>query len=175
MEPFKRNKRDFLLYTRIKRIVSWLNSSRWKPSKVSKKPRSQLAKLWTPYFGVCTEIFFINNFEKGKTINSEYYMALLDWLSKELKKKKCPQNVQKVLFHQDNVLCQKSMIKLNELYFELLCHPPYSPDLGHQTQLSVCRPQMNAPGKRGLAQIKKWLLKLKPILKAKMNHYIKKV
>ena len=38
----------------------------------------------------------------------------------------------KVLFHQDNAPCHKSMktmAKLNELGFELLPHPPYSPDL----------------------------------------------
>ena len=38
----------------------------------------------------------------------------------------------KVLFHQDNAPCHKSMktmIKLNELSFELLPHPPFTPDL----------------------------------------------
>ena len=38
----------------------------------------------------------------------------------------------KVLFHQDNAPSHKSMktmFKLNELSFELLPHPPYSPDL----------------------------------------------
>ena len=38
----------------------------------------------------------------------------------------------KVLFHQENAPWHKSiktMIKLNELSFELLPHPPYSPDL----------------------------------------------
>ena len=38
----------------------------------------------------------------------------------------------KVLFHQDNAPCYKSMktmIKLNKLSFELLPHPPYSSDL----------------------------------------------
>ena len=37
----------------------------------------------------------------------------------------------KVLFHQDNAPCHKSMktmVKLNELSFELLPHPLYSPD-----------------------------------------------
>ena len=37
-----------------------------------------------------------------------------------------------MLFHQDNAPCQQSitmMIKLPELHFELLPHPPYSPDL----------------------------------------------
>ncbi|GFS83904.1 putative DD34D transposase [Trichonephila clavipes] len=40
----------------------------------------------------------------------------------------------KILFHQDNSPCHKSkkrMVKLNELHFELLYHPPYSPDLAH--------------------------------------------
>ena len=38
----------------------------------------------------------------------------------------------KVLFHQGNAPCQRStetMVKLNELSFELLPHPSYSPDL----------------------------------------------
>ena len=38
----------------------------------------------------------------------------------------------KVLFHQDNASYHKSiatMAKLYELLFELLSHPPYSPDL----------------------------------------------
>ena len=38
----------------------------------------------------------------------------------------------KVLFHQDNALCHKplrTMAKIHDLGFELLPHPPYSPDL----------------------------------------------
>ena len=38
----------------------------------------------------------------------------------------------KVLFHQDNAPCHKSLVtmaKLNELSFELFPHPLYSPDL----------------------------------------------
>ena len=45
---------------------------------------------------------------------------------------KWPQIKKKVLFHQDNALCVKfiAMIaKLDELHFELLPHPPFSPDL----------------------------------------------
>ena len=39
---------------------------------------------------------------------------------------------EKVLFHQDNAPCHKSiptMAKLPELHFELLLHQPYSPNL----------------------------------------------
>ena len=38
----------------------------------------------------------------------------------------------KIILHQDNPLCHKSMktmAKLSELGYELLPHPPYSPDL----------------------------------------------
>ena len=38
----------------------------------------------------------------------------------------------KMLSHKDNAPCHKSMktmVKFNELSFELLPHPPYSPDL----------------------------------------------
>ena len=47
--------------------------------------------------------------------------------------KKRPQVKKKtMLFHQDNAPCHKSiaiMAKLHKLHFELLPHPPYSPDL----------------------------------------------
>ena len=77
-------------------------------------------------------ILLIDYLEKGKTINSYYFMALLDRLSVEIKKKRPHKQKKKVLFHQDNAPCHKSvkmMVKLNELSFELLPHPPYSPDL----------------------------------------------
>ena len=37
-----------------------------------------------------------------------------------------------MLFHQENAVCHKSiatMAKLHKLHFELLLHPPYSPDV----------------------------------------------
>ena len=79
-------------------------------------------------------ILFIDYLEKGKTINSEYYMALLDQFSADIKKRRPHMQKKKVLFHQDNSPCHKSMktmVKLNELSFELLPHPPYPPDLAH--------------------------------------------
>ena len=56
----------------------------------------------------------------------------------------------KVLFHQDNEPCHKSMktmVKLNELKFELLPHPPYSPDLASNNYLLFAELKKNAPGK----------------------------
>ena len=77
-------------------------------------------------------ILFIDYLEKGKTINSDYYMALLYRLSAEINKKRLHMQKKKELFHQENAPCHKSMkpmVKLNELSFKLLPQPPYSPDL----------------------------------------------
>ena len=53
-------------------------------------------------------------------------------LKNEIGEKRLQIQKKKELFHQDNAPCHKSlatMAKLNELSFELLPHPPYSPDL----------------------------------------------
>ena len=47
-------------------------------------------------------ILFIDYLEKGKTINSEYHMALLVRLRAEIKKKRSYMQKKKVLFHQDH-------------------------------------------------------------------------
>ena len=77
-------------------------------------------------------------------------IVLLVCLKEEITKKRSQMKKKKVLFHQDNALCLKSittMAKLHELHFELLPHLPYSSDLAPSTLLAVCRPQKNAPGK----------------------------
>ena len=77
-------------------------------------------------------ILFIDYLEKGRTINNKYYIPLLMHLKEEISKKMATFEEEKVLFHQDNALCHKSIAstaKLHELHFELLPHPPYSPDL----------------------------------------------
>ena len=47
-------------------------------------------------------------------------------------KKKPGLQKKKIIFHQDNALAHKSVLamgKLRDLHYELLEHPPYSPDL----------------------------------------------
>ena len=77
-------------------------------------------------------ILLIDFFSKGQMINSDYYIALLDRLEDAIKKKRPYMAKKKPLFQQDNAPVHKSiktMVKLNDLQFELLPHPPYSPDL----------------------------------------------
>ena len=77
-------------------------------------------------------IIFIDYLQKGRTITGEYYAALLDKLNDEIKKKRPHMAKKKVLYHHDNAPSHtslKAMVKLDQLRFELVAHPPYSPDL----------------------------------------------
>ena len=100
-----------------------------------KQPKTQTSagKVLASIFWNAQAILFINYLKKRRTINREYYIALLVYLKEEIAKKQLQMKKTKVLFHQDNnALCYKSiatMIKLHELHFKLLLHPPYSPDL----------------------------------------------
>ena len=61
-------------------------------------------------------------------------MALLVHLKEEIARKPPQIRKKKILLHQENAPCHKSittMAKFHELYFELLLHPPYYPDLAH--------------------------------------------
>ncbi|GFT82754.1 histone-lysine N-methyltransferase SETMAR [Nephila pilipes] len=90
------------------------------------------AKVMASVFWDAHGIIFIDYLEKGRTINSDYYIALLERLKDEITEKRPHLKKKKVLLHQDNAPCHKSvktMTKIHELGFELLPHPPYSPDL----------------------------------------------
>jgi [histone H3]-lysine36 N-dimethyltransferase SETMAR len=53
-------------------------------------------------------IIFIDYLEKGQTINSEYYKALLERLNDEIKKIRPHLKMKKVLSHQENATCHKN-------------------------------------------------------------------
>ncbi|XP_011066981.1 PREDICTED: histone-lysine N-methyltransferase SETMAR-like [Acromyrmex echinatior] len=74
----------------------------------------------------------MNETWKGRTVTGEYYAALLDKLNDEIKKKRPHMAKKKVLYHHASAPLNtslKAMVKLNQLRFELVAHPPYSPDL----------------------------------------------
>lgn len=69
----------------------------------------------------------------GKTINSDFYCEQLDRLNQKIQKKR-PElfNRKGIVFHQDNARPHTALTtrkKLRELGWEVLLHPPYSPDL----------------------------------------------
>ncbi|KAL7723955.1 hypothetical protein ACLKA6_019947 [Drosophila palustris] len=144
LDMFTRNKSEFLRRY-ITMDETWIHhftpesnrqSTEWHAAGESrpKRPKTQqlAGKVMASVFWDAHGIIFIDYLQKGQTINSDYYMALLERLKAEIAKKRPHMAKKKVLFHQDNAPCHKSMktmAKLNELGFELLPHPPYSPDL----------------------------------------------
>ena len=91
------------LHTWNKKIVSCVDSSWWKPSKANKNS----TVVWQGYgIRILGRAWYF--VYRGITINSDYYMALLDRLSAEIKKKWPHMQKKKVLFHQDNAPCYKS-------------------------------------------------------------------
>ena len=70
---------------------------------------------------------------------------------KEDFKKRPEMKKKKVLFHQNNALCHKSMAmmaKLHELHFKLLPQPAYSPDLAPNDNWLFADLKMMLQGKR---------------------------
>ena len=99
--------------------------------KTAQRCKHQQARFCLRILG-CAGYFIHRLLEKGRTINSDYYIALLVHLKEEIAKKRPQMKKKKVLFHQNNTPYHKfiaTMAKLHELHFELLPHPPYSPDL----------------------------------------------
>ena len=89
-------------------------------------------KVMATVFWDARGIIHIDYLQKGKTVNGEYYCKLLDHFNDVLKEKRPHMAKKKVLFHQDNArvhTCVVVMAKIHELSYELLPHPPYSPDL----------------------------------------------
>ena len=144
LELFKRGKKNFP-HRYVTMDETWIHhytpetkrsSAEWTAAGEShpKPPKTRLwaGKVMVSIFWDAHGILFIDYLEKGKTVNSDYYMALLDQLRAESKKRWHHMQKKKVLFHQDNASCHnsmKTMVRWNELSFELLHHLPYSPDL----------------------------------------------
>jgi len=99
-----------------------------------KKTRSvpSAGKVMASVFWDAEGILFIDYLEKGKTITGPYYSNLLTRLDEKIREKRPSLQKKKIIFHQDNAPAHKSVLtmgKLRDLHYELLEHPPYSPDL----------------------------------------------
>lgn len=108
----------------------WTKRGQSAPVKAKTVPSA--GKVMATVFWDAKGILLIDYLGKGKTINAEYYTALLTGLDAVLRTKRPYLNKKKVLFHQDNAPAHKAgitMAKLEELRYGLVEHPPYSPDL----------------------------------------------
>jgi histone-lysine N-methyltransferase SETMAR len=141
---FKRNPKEFL-----RRFVTvdetWIHhytpemkeqSKQWtspgEPAPKKAKTVPSAGKVMATVFWDSGGIIFTDYLEKGRTITGQYYADLLGRFHPELMRKRAHLAKKKVLFHHDNAPAHSSSIaraKLVELRYELLPHPPYSPDL----------------------------------------------
>lgn len=121
----------FHLYTPETKQQSRQWTKKREPPKKAKTVASA-SKVMATIFWDARGIIFIDYLQKGKTVSGEYYATLLQRLQQEIKAKRPHLAKKKVLFHQDNAPVHTlviAMAKIHELKFELLPHPPYSPDL----------------------------------------------
>ncbi len=118
-------------HSRVKLAVNWVVYSRWKLSKTSKSATVSWESHGIIFLGCAWYILHWPPW-KRKSINGDYHIKLFVRLNYEIAKKQPHMKKRKILFHQDNAPCHRSaktMAKLNELGFNLLPHPPYSPNL----------------------------------------------
>lgn len=121
----------WVTYDNVKRKRSW--SKAGEASQTVAKPgltsRKVLLCVWWDYKG----IIHYELLPSGKTINSDVYCQQLTRLKQAIDRKR-PElaNRKGVVFHHDNARPHTSLAtrnRLRELGWEVLLHPPYSPDL----------------------------------------------
>lgn len=108
----------------------WIASGELAPKKA--KAVLSANKVMATVFWDARGVIHIDYLQKGKTINGEYYASLLQRFHQVLMEKRPHLAKKKIIFHQDNArvhTCAVAMAKIHELRYELVPHPPYSPDL----------------------------------------------
>lgn len=144
LAQFRRNKSEFWRrlitvdetwihhYTPETKIQSKQWTAKGEPAPKKAKSVFSAGKVMATVFWDSHGVILIDYLQKGKTITGAYYASLLDKLKAEIADKRPHLQKKKILFHQDNAPSHTStvaMAKIHELRFELLDHPPYSPDL----------------------------------------------
>ena len=140
------------------------------------KFKRQLERLWPPYFEMCVEFWSFTTLWKSKPLMMNIiWCYLIVWVRNKEKKysnaKEKKYWFTKTMHHV--TIWWKMMVKLNELYFDLLFHLSYTPDLTTSDYWLFADLPKNAQLKE--VKLQKWLPKLKPIFKTKANCYKKKV
>ena len=112
------------------------SSTQWKhvdsppPKKARVTPSA--GKVMATVFWDSEGILLTDFLEKGRTVTGDYYSSLLVQLRENIKSKRPGKLTKGVLFHQDNAPPHKaavSMATIHQCGFEIVPHPPYSPDL----------------------------------------------
>jgi histone-lysine N-methyltransferase SETMAR len=144
LEMYRRNPSEFLRryitvdetwihhYTPETKEQSRQWTNRGEPTPKKAKTILSAGKVMATVFWDSKGLLYVDYLQKGRTINAQYYADLLQNLSDAIKEKRPHLFKKKILLHQDNApvhTAKVAMGKIKELHFELLPHPPYSPDL----------------------------------------------
>ena len=127
----------------------WKHSGSPRPKKfrVQKSAGKILASVFWDKDGIISTDYL----EQGRTITGTYYTELLSKLRKKTVKKRRGKLAKGVLFLQDNAPAHRSLIamrKIHEIGFELVDHPPYSPDLAPSDYYLFPKLKKHLKGKR---------------------------
>lgn len=115
---------------------SKIQSKEWLPrgsrGPIKFKAERSATKVMATIFWDAEGVILVDFLENQRTITADYYNSVLQKLKAEIVKKRPGKLHHGVLFHHDNApahtsrLCQSS---LREFRWQILHHPPYSPDL----------------------------------------------
>lgn len=108
----------------------WRHPESPPPRKFRVQPSA--GKVMLSVFWDTRGVLLIDFLDKGRTINGQYYCDLLTKLRAAIKSKRRVKLTKDVLLQHDNAsshTCISARQKISELGFEVLPHPPYSPDL----------------------------------------------
>lgn len=121
----------WIFYRNVKRRRQWLG----KGEGPQPQPRRELhgQKVLLSIWWDCQGIIHFEFLPPNATINAQIYCQQLERLNQALRKKRpALVNRKRVMFHQDNARPHTARItsqKIEELGWEKIPHPPYSPDL----------------------------------------------
>ncbi|KAF2352756.1 Transposase type 1 [Trinorchestia longiramus] len=108
----------------------WL---RWGGSEpVKAKSERSKGKVMATVFWDAEGILLVHFLENKKTITAVYYEEILRNLSKKIAEKRPGKLLRRILFHHDNApahSARQTRAVLREFRWEIIRHPPYSPDL----------------------------------------------
>jgi [histone H3]-lysine36 N-dimethyltransferase SETMAR len=110
--------------------MQWKHTDSPCPKKAKAIPSA--GKVMVTVFWDTEGILLLDYLQKGQTITGTYYANLLMRLRDVLKIKRRGKLSRGVLFHQDNAPSHTSSVAMATIHdcgFQLLQHPPYSPDL----------------------------------------------
>ena len=111
-------------------------SMEWKhlrsPPPVKFRVSRSTKKLMATIFWDCDGVIHVDYLPRGSTMNGAYYAALLKRMRESLKEKRRGKLKRGVLLQQDNAPVHNSKVAIaaaKECKFEIISHPPYSPEM----------------------------------------------